>query len=83
MQDKNEIKRHPFFKAIDWTKLYNREVPPPVMLKMDDEEDNEEIQYLKQLEKAKFRDKDYDNENKTLNRVKQFSFARGNNRTLE
>jgi len=41
--DKNEIKRHPFFKGMDWTKLYNRENPPPVALKMDDEADNEEI----------------------------------------
>jgi hypothetical protein len=46
------------------------------MLRMDDEEDNEEIQYLKQLEKAKFRDRDYEADNKTLNRVKQFSFVR-------
>lgn len=74
--DKNEIKRHPFFKSIDWTKLYNREIAPPVALKMDDEADNEEIQYLKQLEKSKFRDNDYQKDNQTLNRVKQFSFIR-------
>lgn len=51
------------------------------MLTMDDAEaeaDNEEIQYLKQLEKAKFRDADYHKDNQTLNRVKQFSFVRGN-----
>ncbi len=70
VNDKGEIKRHPFFKGIDWGKLYNREIDPPVILKMDEEEDNEEIQYLKQIEKAKFKDKDYDSENKTLNRVK-------------
>jgi len=78
VNDKNEIKKHPFFKSIDWNKLYAREIAPPVALRMDDEEDNEEIQYLKQLEKAKFRDKDYEPENKTLNRVKQFSFVRAN-----
>ena len=76
VNDKNEIKRHPFFKSIDWNKLYNREITPPVALKMDEEGDNEEIQYLKQLEKAKFRDVDYHQENQTLNRVKQFSFIR-------
>lgn len=24
-----EIKQHPFFAAIDWDKLYNREINPP------------------------------------------------------
>lgn len=78
MNDKNEIRRHPFFKSIDWNKLYNREIEPPVMLTMEEEGDNEEIQYLKQLEKAKFRDVDYGKDNQTLNRVKQFSFIRSN-----
>ena len=32
-------------------------------LKMDEDDDNEEIQYLKQLEKAKFRDVDYHQDN--------------------
>ena len=43
MNDKNEIRRHPFFKSIDWNKLYNREIDPPVMLTMEEEGDNEEI----------------------------------------
>lgn len=77
VQDKNEIKKHPFFKGIDWNKLYNRDIQPPIHLKMEEEGDNEEIQYLKQLEKAKFRDVDYRQDNQTLNRVKQFSFIRG------
>lgn len=72
--DKGEIKRHPFFKGIDWTKLYARETNPPVHLRMDDESGNEdyleEMQYLKQVEKAKFKDQDYQKDNKTLNRVK-------------
>lgn len=25
----DEIKKHPFFKGIDWRKLYNREYKPP------------------------------------------------------
>ncbi len=70
VNDKNEIRKHPFFKSIDWNKLYNREIEPPVMLTMEEEGDNEEIQYLKQLEKAKFRDVDYGKDNQTLNRVK-------------
>lgn len=40
--DKGELKRHPFFKGLDWQKLYNRELPPPVMLKMDDNEEEGE-----------------------------------------
>ena len=40
------------------------------MLKMEEDEDNEELQYLKSMEKIKFRDNDYSKENKTLNRVK-------------
>jgi hypothetical protein len=37
---------------------------------MDDDDDNEELKMLKQMEKVKFRDSDYDERNKTLNRVK-------------
>jgi len=27
--DAAEIRSHPFFKDIDWVKLYNKELPPP------------------------------------------------------
>ena len=74
--DKSEIKRHPFFKGLDWQKLYNRELTPPVALLMEEDPENEELQYLKMVEKQKFRDSDYQNDNKTLNRVKQFTFIR-------
>jgi hypothetical protein len=43
---------------------------------MEEEPENEELQYLKQLEKTKFRDVDYHKDNQTLNRVKQFTFIR-------
>ena len=74
--DKLEIKRHPFFKGIDWNKLMAREIDPPIILTMDEEAENEELAYLKQIEKNKFRDIDYGRDNQTLNRVKQFTFIR-------
>ncbi len=27
--DKNEIKQEPFFKSIDWDKLYKKQIKPP------------------------------------------------------
>ncbi len=43
MADKNEIRRHPFFKSLDWNKLMNKEIDPPIILTMDDEPENEEL----------------------------------------
>jgi hypothetical protein len=74
-----EMKKHPFFASINWTKLMAREVPPPVKLSLDDDDmptetANEEEQFLnQQFEKPTielFKDKDYDKQNRTLNRVK-------------
>lgn len=70
MIDKSEIKRHPFFKGIDWQKLMNREIDPPIILTMEDDAENEELQYLKAVEKNKFKDVDYQKDNQTLNRVR-------------
>ena len=74
--DKSEIKKHPFFKGLDWAKLQSRELDPPIHLTMDQEAENEEMQYLKLVEKTKFKDQDYSDSNKTLNRVRQFTFIR-------
>jgi len=70
------MKRHAFFKSLDWKKLYNKEIAPPLMLRMEDESESEEMVYLKQMEKVRFKDHDYNDKNKTLNRVKQFTFVR-------
>jgi len=41
--DKSEIKKHPFFKGIDWGKLMTKELDPPIILTMDEEGENEEL----------------------------------------
>lgn len=69
VKDKNEIKKHSFFKGIDWGKVYRKEYRPPIarlevtgkMLKKDD--------------KLKFQDYDYEENNFNENRVPDFSFA--------
>lgn len=62
----DKVKQHEFFKGLDWEKLLRKEIPPPVHLKNDDsqgnEENNEEYLFLKQQE-AKFMDKDYTQDN--------------------
>jgi hypothetical protein len=50
------LKRHPFFRGLDWNKLLNKEIAPPIHLKMDENDENEELQFLKQMEKVKFVD---------------------------
>jgi len=46
VKDKSEIKRHPFFKGIDWEKLLDREIKPPIHLKLEDTDQDEETAYL-------------------------------------
>jgi len=63
-QNYDDIKNHKFFESIDWKKLEQRNVLPPLILNMDDDDDeslpenNEEAQFLKEKE-HKFTDKDY------------------------
>ena len=35
----DQIKSHPFFKPINWEKLYNLEIPAPIIPKVHDAED--------------------------------------------
>jgi serine/threonine protein kinase len=75
------IKQHPFFKEIDWAKLEAREIAPPLLLQMDKSaqaEMDEEAKYLAAHSPGDkiFSDKDYDEKNQTLNRVKQFTFVK-------
>lgn len=43
--------------------LMNKEIPPPMILTMDESDENEEVKYLKMMEKVKFRDDDYKEDN--------------------
>jgi len=64
----DNVKRHEFFKGLDWDKLLKKELVPPILLKNEEgaigegEEDNEEYLFLKQQE-SKFLDRDYTKEN--------------------
>ena len=64
----DNVKKHEFFKGLDWDKLLKKELVPPTLLKNEEgqigegEEDNEEYLFLKQQE-SKFLDRDYTKEN--------------------
>lgn len=42
--NKEELKNDPFFKEIDWKKLMKRQLPPPIFLKIEDGDDDDEEQ---------------------------------------
>jgi serine/threonine protein kinase len=86
-----QIKQHPFFSEINWEDLTAKKIKPPLFLSQKDLEDvsdeekdpqDAEALFLKSAEKIKktkkkkkFKDEDYTEENKTLNRLKQFTFV--------
>ena len=79
VKNKDELKNDPFFNGIDWEALEWGALNPPVILKLPDEDDPDmdpfEKEFLKSgKENIKFRDEDYSEENKTVNRLKQFTF---------
>lgn len=43
LQNPDEIKAHPFFAPIDWTRLLNKEIPPPFVPDVKDESDTTNI----------------------------------------
>ncbi|CAD8094423.1 unnamed protein product [Paramecium sonneborni] len=78
-KSKDEIKQDPFFKGIDWDKVYRKQYKPPItdfseMHEDDDQQDldGDELGYYG---KTIFQDQDYGQENNKTNRVKNFSFA--------
>ena len=79
--DKNEIKQHPFFKGIDWEKLKNKEINPPINF-IKQKIDNDKLfddKKNKMKKNIKFTDIDYTDENKYSKRVKNFTFIRETN----
>jgi len=80
VRNKEEIKRHPFFKDIDWRKLEARVLPPPIHLRTDNEEQTEEEAFLNARPSNKavnFTDQDYTDDNKNVNRLKKYTFVSG------
>lgn len=80
IKNKDEIKNDPFFKDIDWKKLTKRQIQPPIHLTLNDS-DNEEEAFLQQRSKKPSKpvhvDEDYTEDNKNLNRLKQYTFITG------
>jgi serum/glucocorticoid-regulated kinase 2 len=85
----SQIKKHPFFKEIDWQKLIARQLKPPLHLSMDNYTNESEsiadadeaafLQNASSKRKPKpFKDTDYNEENQLVNRVRQFTFAGDN-----
>jgi serine/threonine protein kinase len=74
------VKLHPYFKDIDWELLAQKKVNPPILLTTEQDKnqgvDEEEV-FLKIGKKPiiNHNDHDYTESNKTLNRVKQFTFV--------
>ena len=80
--NKDEIKKHPFFKGIDWEKLIYKEIKAPINFmkqKSENEKLNKDEIENKMIKNIKFNDVDYTEENKFSKRVKNFSFIRTTN----
>ena len=76
--DKNEIKNHPFFKGIDWEKLKNKEITPPINF-INQKNENDKIfddKKKKMKKNIAFNDEDYNDNNKYSKRIKNFTFIR-------
>lgn len=71
VKDKSEIKKHPFFRNLDWEKVFRKEYKAPI----DKVELTERM--LRKDETLKFTDYDYEETNYNENRVPDFSFAMG------
>ena len=80
VKDKEEIKSDPFFKDIDWNALESESIAPPLVLKLTEDDDSMgdpfEREFLSQGKNAvRFKDQDYSEDNKNVNRLKQFTFV--------
>jgi len=72
VKDRNELRNHPFFAGIDWEKLERREITPP---KLDSLQEDE----IEMPLPSRVRDNDYTEKNKKINRVKAYTFIRDQN----
>lgn len=69
VKEKNDIKKHPFFKHLDFERVYNKDYDPP----FDVIEITEEMK--KPDKNLKFNDQNYEKSNFNINRIPEFSFA--------
>ena len=72
VRNKDEIKSHPFFADIDWDKLLKKKIKPPIDLVSIKKEQEEEYE----CKTVSIIDKDYNDNNMNVRRVKQFTFVR-------
>jgi len=80
VKNKEDIKKDAFFKGIDWEALESGALQPPIILCLKDDDsdvDPFEKEFLNGGQNAvKFKDRDYDDNNKNVNRLKQFTFIK-------
>jgi serine/threonine protein kinase/ankyrin repeat protein len=79
--DKNELKKHIWFKDINWKKIANKEIKPPLdLIQAKKDLDNENIDTSSKKNRIDFNDDDdyINNEGKTndLRRVEKFTFIK-------
>ena len=74
-QDIDEIKKHSFFKDIDWNKLGKMQIVPPINLVKNKLENNNKISFKK---KNKNEQKDYYLDFHIIKKVDNFTFNRKN-----
>lgn len=70
-KNKMDLRNHPFFAGLDWEKLERKEIDPPPLEALDEDEIEMPINT-----KHPFLDADYTEENKYANRVRQFTFVK-------
>ena len=79
--DKNELKRHVWFKGINWTKIANKEVEPPLdLIKNKRDLENDNINTSSKNNKIDFKDDDFTINNEGIqngiNRIEGFTFIK-------
>ena len=69
--DKQDLKKHPFFADLNWELILNKKITPPMEMMDVREEYN-----LKEKEKVDLTDEDYNKDNANLKRIPGFSFIK-------
>ena len=77
VKDISEIKRHDFFKKFDWKKLQEKKFDVPSEMFANREETQIDGIELEVKENIKLVDHDYIEDTSMINRVKNFTFIRG------